>query len=235
MGKGALSVVSGGHDNAALGLQALYFDTFGAENAAVGVSALNSNTSGLGNSALGYSALNSNSTGQYNAAAGFEALYSDTASYNSAFGTYALDSITSGGFDAALGFQAGHYVSGGSVANSTSGSSVYLGAETYPLANGDTNEIVIGANAVGLGSNTAVLGSSTISTTALFGNVGIGTTAPATTLNVTGGTNPTVLIGGGTIPGCLELSNSNGTSGINYITALNGTLTATTTKPSSCQ
>jgi hypothetical protein len=67
------------------------------------------------------------------------------------------------------------------------------------------------------------------------GNVGIGTTAPATTLNVTGGTNPTVLIGGGTIPGCLELSNSNGTSGINYITALNGTLTATTTKPSSCQ
>ena len=219
MGKGALSVVSGGHDNAALGLQALYFDTFGAENAAVGVSALNSNTSGLGNSALGYSALNSNSTGQYNAAAGFEALYSDTASYNSAFGTYALDSITSGG----------------SVANSTSGSSVYLGAETYPLANGDTNEIVIGANAVGLGSNTAVLGSSTISTTALFGNVGIGTTAPATTLNVTGGTNPTVLIGGGTIPGCLELSNSNGTSGINYITALNGTLTATTTKPSSCQ
>jgi hypothetical protein len=67
------------------------------------------------------------------------------------------------------------------------------------------------------------------------GNVGIGTSTPATTLQVTGGTNPTILIGGGSIPGCLELGNSNGTSGINYITALNGTLTATTTKPSSCQ
>jgi hypothetical protein len=77
--------------------------------------------------------------------------------------------------------------------------------------------------------------SSATSSSYFAGNIGIGTTTPATTLNVTGGTNPTILIGGGSIPGCLELGNSNGTSGINYITALNGVLAATTTKPSNCQ
>jgi hypothetical protein len=67
------------------------------------------------------------------------------------------------------------------------------------------------------------------------GNVGIGTTAPATTLQVVGTSSSTIRIGASTLPGCLEMGNSNGIAGINYITALNGVLTATTTKPSSCQ
>jgi hypothetical protein len=35
--------------------------------------------------------------------------------------------------------------------------------------------------------------------------------------------------------GCLEMGNSDGSAGINYITVLNGVLSATTTKPSNCQ
>jgi len=67
------------------------------------------------------------------------------------------------------------------------------------------------------------------------GNVGIGTSTPATTLSVAGGTNPTIRIGAGTIAGCLELVDSSGNSTINYLTATGGVLSATTTKPSTCQ
>lgn len=50
-----------------------------------------------------------------------------------------------------------------------------------------------------------------------------------------GGTNATISIGTSSLPGCLEMGNSNGSAGMNYITVLNGVLTATTTKPSNCQ
>ena len=66
------------------------------------------------------------------------------------------------------------------------------------------------------------------------GNVGIGTTTPSTSFQVAG-TQPTVRIGASSLAGCIEMGNSDGSSGINYITVLNGTLTATTTKPSMCQ
>jgi hypothetical protein len=52
------------------------------------------------------------------------------------------------------------------------------------LASGDNNEIVIGYGATGAGSNSAVLGNSSITKTILQGNVGIGTTTPGGTLSV---------------------------------------------------
>jgi hypothetical protein len=66
------------------------------------------------------------------------------------------------------------------------------------------------------------------------GDVGIGVAAPSTTLQVTNASS-TIRIGSASLPGCLEMGNSDGTVGINYITVLNGALTATTTKPSNCQ
>lgn len=56
------------------------------------------------------------------------------------------------------------------------------------LADGDTNEIVIGYNATGLGSNTAVLGNDSIVTTVLKGKVGVGTTSPTAVLHLKAGT-----------------------------------------------
>ena len=66
------------------------------------------------------------------------------------------------------------------------------------------------------------------------GDVGIGTSAPSTTLQVAG-VSSTVRIGSASLTGCLELGNSDGSGGINYITVLNGVLSATTTKPNNCE
>lgn len=99
-------------------------------------------------------------TGVNNTATGWQALYSNTiGNQNTANGSHALYSNTTGTFNVAVGSQAGKFA-GGSIANATSSNSVYIGAATMALASGDTGEIVIGANAVGKGSGTAVLGTS---------------------------------------------------------------------------
>jgi hypothetical protein len=46
------------------------------------------------------------------------------------------------------------------------------------------------------------------------------------------GTSPTIT---SPEPSCLEIGNSNGSGVTNYVTFLNGNMTVTTTKPSSCQ
>jgi hypothetical protein len=66
------------------------------------------------------------------------------------------------------------------------------------------------------------------------GYVGIDTDAPSTTLQVAGASS-TIRIGTASLPGCLEMGNSDGSAGINYITVLNGSLSVTTTKPAICQ
>jgi hypothetical protein len=142
-----------------------------ASNTALGASALNANTSGSNNSAVGSFALNSNTTGQGNSAVGFGSLFSNT----------------TGSTNTAVGRNAGRLIVDGSTPNTVTTNSVYLGSDTKALASGQTNQIVIGHNAIGLGSNTAVLGNDSIETTALKGNVGIGTTSPASKLTVTGG------------------------------------------------
>ncbi|MCD5384477.1 MAG: DUF5011 domain-containing protein, partial [Candidatus Pacebacteria bacterium] len=57
-------------------------------------------------------------------------------------------------------------------------------------------EIVIGYNATGIGSNSVVLGNDSITTTALKGNVGIGTTVPDQALDVIGTIQASNLLGG---------------------------------------
>ncbi len=180
-------------NNSGFGYQALTSDTTGYYNSAFGLQALTSNTSGYSNSAFGMYALKLNDTG-----------YS-----NSALGIYALERNTSGYYNAALGYFAGGVIADGSTSNQTSNTSVYLGASTKALADGDTNEIVLGYNTTGFGSNTAAYGNSSI-TKHIFqtGNVGIGVTNPAVLLDVrtaltntpvalfyTGGGGPDISIG----------------------------------------
>jgi hypothetical protein len=171
--------VNTGYFNSALGSNVLRSNTTGYNNAGLGINALYANTTGYYNSALGSYSLYANTTGYYGAALGASALRSNTTGYyNSALGSNALYANTTGFNNSAIGANAGRYIADGVSANTNSNNSLYLGYSAKALASGDTNEIVIGALAIGLGSNTVVLGNDAIITTALKGKVGIGTTAP---------------------------------------------------------
>jgi len=168
-GSFALKNNTSGSHNIASGQQALYSNTIGNYNIASGLLALRSNTTGNQNTASGHYALSSNTTGQNNVASGPFALYNNT----------------TGGDNIAIGQSSGWRTSS-NASNQTSSFSIYIGRSTKALSSGDTNEIVIGDEAIGIGSNTVTLGNDSIITTALKGNVGIGTTTPAEKLEVNG-------------------------------------------------
>jgi len=135
---------------------------------------------------VGYRALQADTIGYYNSALGANALFSNTTgSYNSTLGASALYSNTTGHYNSALGVNAGRYLADGS-GNGTSNSSLFLGYETRSKEAGQTNEIVIGASAIGAGSNSVTLGNDSITKTLLKGNVGIGTTDPELNLYIEG-------------------------------------------------
>jgi ribosomal protein S11 len=175
-----------GSENVANGNQALYSNTTAGNNVANGKGALRNNTTGGGNTASGYHVSYANTTGSENVANGNQALrFNTTGSKNIAIGTIALYSNTTGGNNIAIGEASGRYTSS-NASNQTSSFSIYIGRSTKALSSGDTNEIVIGDSAIGIGSNTVTLGNDSIITTALKGNVGIGTTTPAEKLEVNG-------------------------------------------------
>ncbi len=158
---------------------------YGDSNTAVGYYALTANTTGANNTANGYQSLFSNTSGANNTAAGFRSLFSNTTgANNTANGYQSLYSNTTGTNNTALGREAGRYLTDGTSAASTTDYSLFLGYNTKALTDNDQNSIVIGYNANGLGSNSVVLGNDSITTTALKGNVGIGTTSPSVPLEV---------------------------------------------------
>ena len=195
VGYQALRSNTTGASNTAHGYQALYYNTTGTLNTATGTSALTYNTADS-NTANGFGALYNNTTGANNSAFGRQALYLNTTGANNtaigifssqknttgvgnaALGYAALYENTTGGSNTAIGREAGRFIADGTTANTSTSNSVFLGYNTKALAIGQTNQIVIGESAVGLGSNTAILGNSSITKTQLQGNVGIGTASP---------------------------------------------------------
>jgi hypothetical protein len=140
-------------------------------NTVVGNSALRDNTTGSENSAFGGNSLRQITTGAANTAIGFGSMInSETGSGNTAIGNSTL-SGNNGSNNIAVGNSAGRYIAGGTVVNETCLNSVYLGANTRPLLDGNTNEIVIGQNAIGQGSNTVTIGNSSTTLNKLFGRL----------------------------------------------------------------
>ena len=140
--------------NAAFGISAGISNTTGDNNTFVGSSAGTGNTVGSGNSFVGNGAGLNNTVGNRNTLNGTGTLmYNITGSYNTAVGCYA-----------------GRTGLGGAV-TTISNQSVYIGSETQPLADNETNQIVIGHGAVGAGSNTVTIGNTNITSTILRGNV----------------------------------------------------------------
>ena len=165
--------------NTTYGTPSLNPITTGSYNTADGAYALNSLTTGGNNTANGTYSLVSLTTGSYNTANGANALNSlTTGAYNTANGYSSLNYLTTGSSNAAIGSSAGAYLSNGSTGNNASNNSVFIGYNSKAGFSGQTNEIVIGALAIGAGGNSVTLGNTSITITVLQGSVGIGTTSP---------------------------------------------------------
>lgn len=128
-------------------------------------------------------------SGYQNSGANMTAVGSAAGFQNTGSGLVAVGTDTGrtnkGTLNTFIGYQAGYFTTGSTV-NTGSIQSVFLGASTTAGSGNRTNQIVIGHNASGIGSNSVVLGNSSITTTALRGNVGIGITSPSASLHATG-------------------------------------------------
>jgi hypothetical protein len=139
-------------------------------NTRVGNSALQNNTTGAGNTAVGISSLIFTTTGSNNTALGHQVLSNANGSVNTAVGISSLFSLSTGDNNLGIGNQAGSQISSGA-GNTISNNSIFIGTDTRPSANNQTNQIVIGHNAIGQGSNTVTIGNSSITSNKLFGRV----------------------------------------------------------------
>jgi hypothetical protein len=173
----------------------------GGGNTGVGRDALQSITDGAVNTAIGNLALQSNTEGSDNTAVGYGALGLNTiGGFNTAVGLDALSANITGLSNTAVGYSAGPYAGMHSLANSTA----------------------IGANATVSQSNTLALGANTFgSPGASYVNVGIGTTAPRSTLEA-------AVQSSGALGPVLTLTNSGGGTGAKSAIDFNTNLPSTT-------
>jgi hypothetical protein len=174
-----------GTNNVAYGIYALYGTGNGSNNTAIGKSSMQTNTSGGANTAIGSNSLFSNSTGSYNTAIAEGALRSNVSGNNNVgIGIYTLLANGTGSDNTAIGQSAGRFIADGSTGNADPNNSIFLGSNSKALASNQTNQIVIGHNAIGLGSNTAVIGNSSTTLFRPFGNVAIGADTAGARLDV---------------------------------------------------
>jgi hypothetical protein len=154
----------------------------------VGSNSLVGNTSPY-NTCIGDSTMPFNISGQSNVAVGFQALYFNTGFNNVGIGQSALFNLAGGTNNIGIGFNAGVSVSGSANNNicigTNAGSNIGTGSNNVHIGNivgsgfsSPSNEIAIGYNAVGLGSNTTVIGNGSTLKTILKGTVGVGVTNP---------------------------------------------------------
>jgi len=178
--------ISTGYRNVAVGAYSMINTTTGYENFALGFNSLKLNISGYRNTAIGVGAAQS-TTGNYNTGLGYNVmLYNSSGIGNVGIGTQALLFNTTKGYNVAIGYRAGAYYGSGTDALTLSENSVFIGYHSRGGGDDQTNQVVIGYNALGIGSNTVVLGNDDITTTILKGDVGIGTTTPDETLQIVG-------------------------------------------------
>lgn len=155
----------------AVGYNAYFYNTSGPANTGVGYRAGYKNTTGRDNVAIGSQTLYSSSDGSYNTAIGSSSLYYATTSQrNTAIGYAALHKAYTS-YNTAIGYQAGRYVGSGTAENEGPIGSIYLGYQARSGINESVNEIVIGYNAVGAGSNTVTLGNTSCVSTYLRGTL----------------------------------------------------------------
>jgi hypothetical protein len=157
--------------NTGFGYQVFNGITSGIRNVAIGYNTLATNTSGTDNVGVGEQSLNSNRAGNENTGVGRVSLgLNFSGSSNSGLGNRALLQNQTGSNNTGIGVSAGESIASGA-ANTITDQSIYIGNNTRALANNQINQIVIGYNAVGAGSNTVTLGHTTIIKTILRGTI----------------------------------------------------------------
>lgn len=125
----------------------------------------------IGNQSLNFCVSTSNNT-----AIGNQSLFFCTGSFNVALGSTAGRNITNSSTNTFIGDSAGAYAgaSPSTSLNTSCTQCVYLGASTRAVSGGGaTNEIVIGYNATGNGSNSVTLGDTTVTNTYLRGDINL--------------------------------------------------------------
>jgi hypothetical protein len=112
-----------------------------------------------------------------------------TGGNNTAVGWNSLAGTTVGGTNTAVGYQAGRYISGSTTNNGGATNSIYIGYDTRPLSNNQPNQIVIGYTAIGLGSNSTVIGNSSTTKALIWGNTTISGSLTASSITGSIGVN----------------------------------------------
>jgi len=147
--------------------------------------AYGNNSFSVQNAFLGFAGFNFVQTtapgGSYNTGVGFFALAQISGNNNTAVGTSALELQDSGSYNVAVGSGAGNAAD---MSDMTGSFNTALGSQAYLSTGSFSNATAIGANAEVSKSNALVLGAITGTNSGTSVSVGIGTTAPAATLDV---------------------------------------------------
>jgi hypothetical protein len=230
-----------GSNNVGIGYTTLYALTSGFNNIGIGSNVLSANTIGSNNIAFGSSSLRylvSATAGETdkNISIGNSSMESAiTAAENTSIGSNALSKITTGNSNIAIGSSAGAYnnattgpqgTSSGYLTSSTN--SIFIGTMALSNTTSSTNEIVIGSNAKGNGSNTAVIGNTSITSATINGDLNL----PRITASTSTTTGALQVGGGAGIVGNVNVGGTLGVTGATTLSTLtasgNSTLTSLT-------
>jgi len=176
-----------GTNNTFVGYYSGKANTTGGYNTFLGYNTGAINTTSSNSVAIGYSA-GSNSTGGNSTFVGYGSGSTSTGTQNTFIGGLAGTNIISTGNSTFLGYSSGQFIADGTTSLTLAANSLFLGYNTKALADNQTNQTVIGYNQTGLGSNTTILGGVGNTTTAIVGNLLLGSTTDNGTdkLQVTG-------------------------------------------------
>lgn len=131
-------------------------------------------TTGQSNTFFGNNAGASNTGGNFNSFFGISAGSANVGGLsNCFFGRISGFNNTNGSNNSFYGTQSGRFIADGVTNLTAVDNSVFIGFDTRANGNSQTNQIVIGHNAIGAGSNTATLGNTSIVDTILRGRINI--------------------------------------------------------------
>jgi hypothetical protein len=183
LGSSTMTTIGSASSNVAIGANSSHSLKDGNYNISIGVDALSTNNNGSSNIAIGHQALYTNGydlNASNNIAIGYQALYTnDDGQQNTAIGNEALRSIATTGSaerNTAIGYQAGRWKGAtgtGVVVNrlNTANDSIFIGWRARSSADAQTNQIVIGNDTVGGGSNTTTIGTTASTDATIYGKL----------------------------------------------------------------